>query len=184
MTIMNRFGMRLLAIAALFVFAAAAASPAAAQVEVEVDPMAYAFSGFSLHVAKVVGSVRLNVGTFGVDVPTALHGNDGWTETMRGAGVKVDYLGADLNGLFAGVDGGYLRNRYTLSASDASEIRNVVGIGVRAGYRLPIGSRGLYLAPWVGVSYNFNGDDVAIGGDAFDRSVVRVFPTVHVGWRF
>lgn len=181
MTIMHRFRIRLLAIAILLVLTAA---PAAAQVEVEVDPMAYAFNGFSLHLAKVLGSVRLNVGTFGIDVPTAFHGNDGWTETMRGAGVKVDYLGSDLNGVFAGVDGGYLRNRYTLSASAESEVRNVFGVGVRAGYRLPVGSRGLYLAPWVGVSYNFNGDDVAIGGDAFERSVVRVFPTVHVGWRF
>jgi hypothetical protein len=159
-------------------------SPAAAQVEVEVDPIAYALNGFSLHVAKVLGSVRVNVGTFGIEVPSSIHGNDGWSERMRGAGVKVDYLGSRIDGWFVGVDGGYMRNRYALTATGESEARDVIGVGVRAGYRLPLGGRGLYVAPWVGLSYEFNGDDVAIDGQSFDRTGVRLFPTVHVGWRF
>lgn len=159
-------------------------SSAAAQVEVEVDPFAYALNGFSLHVAKVFGSVRVNVGTFGIDVPRWLHGNDGWNETMRGAGVKFDYLGSRLDGFFAGVDGGYMRNRYELAAHDDREVRDVVGIGVRGGYRLPVGGSGLYVVPWVGLSYYFNGDDVNISGEAFERGSVGIFPTVHLGWRF
>jgi hypothetical protein len=176
----TRTGLLTLAVA-LFV---AVPSPAAAQIEVEVDPFAYALNGFSLHVAKVLGSVRVNVGTFGIDVPSVVHGNDGWNETMRGAGVKVDYLGSGIDGLFVGLDGGYMRNTYALTAVDDSEVRGVIGLGVRGGYRLPVGRRGFYVAPWVGVSYNFNGDDVTIGGEAFERSGVRVFPTMHLGWRF
>jgi hypothetical protein len=162
------------------------ASPGAAlaQVEIEVDPIAYAFNGFSLHGAKVLGAFRVNVGTFGIDVPVAIHGNDGWHSTMRGAGVKVDYLGSRLDGLFVGVEGGYMRNRYVLEATGGSEQRSEIGGGVRGGYRYSVGSRGLYVAPWVGVSYSMNGAEVAIGEATFRRSPVTVFPTVHIGWRF
>ncbi len=55
---------------------------------------------------------------------------------------------------------------------------------VRAGYRFPLGQTGSCLSPWVGVGYNFDGDDVAVGTELFDQSAVTVFPTVHVGRRF
>jgi hypothetical protein len=144
----------------VLVLSFAAPSRGAAQIEVEIDPIAYAFNGFSLHLAKVLGSARVNVGTFGIDVPGAFHGNDGWTETMRGAGVKVDYLGSRSDGFFVGVDGGYMRNRYALvgGGDGDAEVRDIVGVGIRGGYRLPLGGSGLYVAPWVGLSYNFNGD--------------------------
>lgn len=160
------------------------ASSAVAQTEVEVDPFAYALNGYSLHVARVIGSTRLNVGVFGADLPRAFHGNDGWSVSMRGAGVKWDYVGRDPDGLFVGLDGGYMRNRYTRDALGRAAERGVVGLGVRGGYRLPIGRSGLYLAPWVGVSYNFGGDEVELEGERFDRKPVEVFPTVHIGWRF
>jgi hypothetical protein len=161
-----------------------ATAGAQSKVEIEVDPIAYAFNGFSLHVAKVFGSVRANVGTFGIDVPTAYHGNEGWNSTMRGAGVKLDNLGSSIDGFFVGVEGGYMRNRYALAASSETVERDVIGIGVRGGYRLPLGKSGLYLAPWVGLGYNFHGDDVVIAGEKFERTPIGVFPTVHVGWRF
>ncbi len=153
-------------------------------IEIEADPIAYAFNGFSLHAAKIFGSVRANVGTFGIDVPGAYHGNDGWSSTMRGAGVKVDYLGSSLDGFFVGVEGGYMRNTYTLAAGGEAAERNIIGVGVRGGYRLPLGRSGLYVAPWLGVGYNFDGDDVEVSGEKFDRRPITVFPTVHLGWRF
>jgi len=149
-----------------------------------VDPFAYALNGFSLHLAKVQGSVRVNVGTFGVDVPIAIHGNEGWDERMRGVGVKVDYLGSPVDGFFAGLEGGYMRTRYLRAAGGDAEVRGVVGMGVRGGYRLSLGGSGLYVAPWVGVGYNFDGDDVIVSGEGFERRTVTVFPTVHIGWRF
>jgi hypothetical protein len=168
----------------LFMVAFAAPSSASAQVEIEADPLAYALNGFSLHVAKVFGSVRVNVGTFGLDVPTAYHGNSGWNSTMRGVGVKFDHLGSAIDGFFVGAEGGYMRNRYEREGHAPATERDVIGAGVRGGYRLPIGGSGLYLAPWVGIGYNFDGDDVVIAGEEFDRSPVSRFATVHIGWRF
>jgi hypothetical protein len=163
-------------------------SPGTSQVEVEVDPIAYAASGFSLHVAKVLGPARLNVGTFGAEIPTWLHGNEGWTSTMRGAGVKLDYVGQTSDGWFVGLEGGYLRMEYRLAGvgEGAGEAvgRDVVGVGLRGGYRLPLGGRGLYIAPWVGLGYNFDGSAVVVGDEVFERSAVVIFPTVHIGWRF
>jgi hypothetical protein len=171
---------------ALLFTALLAAHPwtAAAQVEVEADPLAYAANGFSLHVAKVFGAVRLNVGTFGADIPAFFHGNDGWSSSMRGAGVKLDWLGSSIDGLFTGVEAGYMRSRYARDGNPGTVERDVAGVGVRGGYRLPVGRSGLYVVPWVGVSYNFDGDDVIVAGEEFSRSSVTIFPTVHIGWRF
>ena len=155
-----------------------------AQVEVEVDPMAYAMDGFSLHLARMFGPVRMNVGTFGIRVPEFVHGNEGWTNTMRGVGVKVDHVGSSQAGLFAGIEGGVMRMKYDRAASTSPETRTVVGIGVRAGHRTFIGDRGLYVAPWIGVGYNMNGDPVQVDGAEFERSALSIFPTIHVGWRF
>lgn len=154
----------------------------AGQVEVEADPIAYAANGFSLHVARVLGSARLSVGTFGADVPEWMHGNDDWSFSVRGAGVKMDYLGSRADGWFVGVDGGYMRMTY--GSGGESVKRDQVAAGMRGGYRLDIGRSGLYLAPWVGVSYGFGGGDVEIGDQRFDHSPITIFPTVHVGWRF
>jgi hypothetical protein len=153
-------------------------------VEVEADPIAYGLNGFSLHLAKVLGSARLNVGTFGADIPGAFHGNSGWDASMRGGGLKLDYLGSDVDGFFVGVDGGYMRMTYTLRSAGESVKGDNVAVGVRSGYRLPVGRSGLYVAPWVGVSYTFGDDVVTIAGEEFETGKVTIFPTVHVGWRF
>jgi hypothetical protein len=174
----------LLAVTFALVLSVAARSRAAAQTEIEVDPVAYALNGYSFHVARILGATRLNVGTFGIDVPRMLHGNDGWSSRMRGVGVKWDYLGSDPDGFFAGLEVGYMRMRYTLDAVAATETRGVIGTGVRAGYRVPLGRSGLYVVPWAAVSYNIDGDDVVVGGEAFDRSRVSVYPLLHFGWRF
>jgi hypothetical protein len=103
---------------------------------------------------------------------------------MRGVGLKLDYVGGSRAGLFVGIEGGVMRMKYAPTASSSHGTRSVVGLGVRAGYRTFIGNRGLYLAPWVGVGYNLNGDPVHVDGAEFERSALSVFPTIHVGWRF
>ncbi len=173
-----------LALALATAFALAPPGEAHAQVELEADPIAYALNGFSLHGAKVLGATRLSAGTFGIDVPRSYHGNEGWSSSMRGAGVKWDYLGTSIDGWFVGADAGYMRMTYSLDVENETVQRNVIGAGIRGGYRLPLGDRGLYLSPWIGVSYNFNGKDVLIGTEQFNRGAVTVFPTAHIGWRF
>lgn len=159
------------------------ARTASAQVEVEADPIAYALNGFSLHVASMVGSARVSVGTFGIDVPEWLHGNDGWDASFRGVGVKLDYLGSRVDGYFVGIDGGYMRMSYGLDGGPAVK-RDEIGVGVRGGYRMDIGKSGLYVSPWVGLGYTFRGRDVVIGEERFDHKPITVFPTIHIGWRF
>lgn len=163
---------------------AALSTPAAAQVEVEVDPIAYALRGYSVHVAKVLGRTRVDAGVFGLEVPTAFHGNDGWNSSMRGVGMKWDYVGASSDGFFAGLDGGYARGAYTFDATGTTEKRDIIGLGVRGGYRYSIGRRGLFISPWASVSYNLDGDDVRVGSATFKRRKIELFPTVHLGWRF
>lgn len=152
--------------------------------EVESDPLAYALNGFSIHGAAVLGAGRVSVGTFGVDIPRVFHGNDGWDAVVRGVTLKLDYLGSSIDGFFAGVEGNYARTRYTLRGDDARERRGAYGVGIRGGYRIPLGQRGLYVVPWASVSYSFDGDDVIIGSETFDGRSVTVFPAVHIGWRF
>lgn len=184
----TRLGLSAAGICSAFIAALSAAAwtiptPAAAQVEIEADPFAYALNGFSLHAAGVFGSYRLSVGTFGIDVPRFFHGEDDWSVVMRGAGVKWDLLGARSDGFFVGVDASYMRMSYTLDEVAETEKMNEFNVGVRGGFRLPVGRSGLYLAPWVGIGYSF-GDDVEVGGRTFEHSPIVVFPTVHVGWRF
>lgn len=167
----------------LIATAAIAPSRGAAQVEVEVDPFAYALGGFSLHVAGFLGSQRFSVGTFGIDVPRFLHGDDDWSVVMRGAGIKWDFLGADSDGFFLGADANYMRMSYTLDEAARTEKQDEYTVGLRGGYRWPIGRSRFYLTPWIGVGYS-SGDDVTIEGSTFEHSPINVFPTVHVGWRF
>jgi hypothetical protein len=176
-------GVRSVLLAVMIATAWSAPPQATTQVEVEADPFAYALNGFSLHVAGILGSYRFSVGTFGIDVPRFFHGEDDWSLVMRGAGIKWDYLGARPEGFFVGADAGYFRMSYTLVTDAETEKRNEYNVGVRGGYRLPIGRSGLYLAPWVGIGYSF-GDDVRIGERTFEHSPISIFPTVHVGWRF
>lgn len=157
---------------------------AAAQVEVEVDPIAYALRWYSVHVAKVLGRTRLDAGAFGLQVPSSLHGNDGWTSSMRGVGIKWDYIGGSSDGFFAGLDGGYARGAYKLDAAGVTERRGIIGLGVRGGYRYTFGQSRVFVSPWASVSYNINGDDVRVGSATFKRNTIELFPTVHLGWRF
>lgn len=156
---------------------------AGAQIEIEADPIAYGLNGYSFHVAGVLGSTRLSIGTFGADVPEWVHGNDGWSSAVRGAGIKLDYLGSRMDGLFVGVEGGYMRMSYGLDGR-SPEKRTEIGAGVRGGYRLDVGGSGLYVVPWMGVGYNFGGGDIVIGEERFEYGPITIFPTVHIGWRF
>lgn len=77
-----------------------------------------------------------------------------------------------------------MRMRYTLRSAAETAKRNNIAGGVRGGYRQPIGGSGLYVVPWVGVSYGFRTEDVVVAGETFESGAWTVFPTVHIGWRF
>jgi hypothetical protein len=159
---------------------------ARAQWEVEADPTAYALEGFSAHLAQPIfdGKVRVQVGIFGLDVPKFFHGNDAFTQSSRGVTLKLDYFPFNpCGGLFVGVDGDFSRNRYRLDQTGEDTRRNLVGLGPRIGYRFNLGDH-FYVTPWVSFSYQFNAQDVIISGQRFAETKYRIFPAVHLGWRF
>lgn len=155
---------------------------AEAQVEVEADPIAYILNGYSGHLAYRMDSYRASFGVFAADVPEFFHGNDGWDFRASGATAKFDYLFSGLNGAFVGLDTGYQRSRYEVDG--ASTNRDGFSAGLRTGYRFPLGRSGLFVVPWVSVSYQFENDDVHLNGETFEGSPIFIFPTVHLGWRF
>lgn len=170
----------------LILVLASTATMARAQWEVEADPVAYGLSGFSLHLARQAldGAGRVQVGIFGAEVPERFHGNDGFTVRTRGVTAKADYfLRGQPAGLFLGVDGNYSRVRYHLDTTGGRTTRNLFALGPRVGYRFNFGER-VYLTPWVSTSYVFNTEDVIIDGERFEERPYRIFPAVHVGWRF
>jgi hypothetical protein len=164
----------------------AGAPVARAQSEIEADPVAFALRGYSVHVGKVIqGENRLQVGTFGYEMPKFYGGNQQFTRRGNGVTIKYDrFLDGRTKGLFIGADADFTRTRYTLDATKERTYRNDFTIGPRIGYRFEIGSH-LYITPWFACGYVFNsGTPVILSNQKFDRSSFGFFPTVHIGWRF
>ena len=140
-----------------------------------------------MHLGLRLSHQRVDLGNFAAAVPEVFHGNQGFSLYMSGLGVKYDLcLRQDCNGAFAGLDAGLVHTWITLDATDETVERRQLGVGVRVGYRYSFGKdgKGLYVVPWVSVSYNWFSDPVTIGGEHFDDQRIGIFPTVHVGWAF
>lgn len=150
--------------------------------EVEIDPLAYFMKGYSLHGAVTFDRSRVDLGVFGLEVPQAVHGNDNYKYSFTGFGLKYDIFGSKLDGVFFGIDGGYVRGRFEHTPTGEVIYRDQFGIGPRIGYRF--GADGLYISPWISVSYVFGGKEVKLGGETFQSPPIQIFPTVHIGYRF
>jgi hypothetical protein len=151
--------------------------------EVEVDPVAYALSGYSAHVGYRSGALRTDLGLYGAKVPETWHGNTGWTERTRGFGAKIDTVCSG-KGWFAGIEVNYGQTKYTLRDAGESVTRSGVTAGARIGYRFTLGRSHLYIAPWMGLNYNFGELGASIGGTNFKEHRIGLFPTIHLGWAF
>lgn len=167
----------------LAVLASAASIAARADWDAEVDPVAYALSGYSAHLGYRTNDLRVDLGLYGAEVPEAWHGNKGWTERTRGVGTKLDCLGSD-RGVFAGIEANYSHTKYTFRDTGQSLTRSAVTAGTRIGYRIVLRESRLYIAPWLGIDYNFGESGARIGGHVFDEKKIAFFPTIHLGWRF
>ncbi len=151
--------------------------------DIELDPLAYALEGSSVHVGIHTGRLRADLGAFSLEVPSAFHGNEGFTQSMAGAGAKLDYFPfAKRTGFFAGIEASFVRSTIVESASKMAERTFHINAGVRAGYRIDL-SDALFVSPWVGLGYA-TGRDVMLAGKRFTHSHLTVFPTIHVGYRF
>ncbi len=151
--------------------------------DIEVDPIAYVFGGHSLHVGFGWGRVRLDLGAFGMDVPTFFHGNEGVDIDFAGFGVKADvFLSEDRSGPFAGLGAGLVTMHTRDEASSLSREASRAQVGARIGYLLDLAG-GFYVTPWVSVDHVFGGGDFELAGKTVKDSEWVVFPTVHLGFR-
>lgn len=168
-------------LAAVFAFSP---TSSAQQFDVEIDPIAYVMNGYSVHLGYLWGSFRLDVGVFGIEVPAAVHGNDGFANRIDGAGVKLDYYVSEPgSGLFAGIEGGIVRSTVEWTETGDGTHRAQYSVGARTGYRFLIGHR-FTVTPWVGLGYTLNARDQQVGGHAFETGAFQPFPTVHLGYSF
>lgn len=152
--------------------------------DLEVDPTAYAFSGFSAHVGLGWRAVRLDLGTYGMDVPEFFHGNEGWDASFTGAGAKLQWFPfAAQRGFYVDVSGGAARQRVELRATGAASTETVWSVGADAGYRFTLPHR-FYVTPWAGFSVDLNADDVMLDGRRYAKIALVPFAAVHLGYRF
>ncbi len=167
----------------LALITAASRSEAAPRADLEVDPLAYALGGTSVHVGMQFDRLRADLGAFSLDVPSEFHGNPGFGFSMAGVGAKLDYFPfAKATGFFAGIEASFVRGTIIEEDSAIAERATNITLGVRAGYRFPLGKR-FFASPWIGVGYA-TGKDREVGGQAWKHSHLTIFPTVHLGYRF
>jgi hypothetical protein len=152
--------------------------------DAEFDPTAYVLSGYSLHVGLGYGHVRFDLGAFALDLPSFVHGNDGFTSSFDGYGAKLQLFPfAEQRGPLVGIDGGTSRMLVTRENSAEASRQRQFSAGVHFGWRIALPA-GFYATPWLGVSYAFGAHDVTLSGATYRSSSVVVFPAIHLGYRF
>lgn len=164
--------------------AAPAAQPSRLHLDVEIDPTAYVLRGYSLHVGVGWRRLRVDLGAYAMDMPEFMHGNPDFDISFHGFGVKAQLFPfAEQRGLFVGVDTGVAMPLAQRRGTDLARVGLQVSLGVHAGWRFPI-IGGLYVTPWIGVSYSFNAEDVTLANRTYTNNPITVFPAVHIGYRF
>lgn len=171
--------------------ATAAMAQSTARFELELDPLAYALGGASGHAALSLEKDRLQLGYGALEVPESFRSNPDVVEEFQAISLKWDHFftgEGSTHGFFAGPTFDYLFLSYTDEAGEKSELSRP-GVGLRTGYRFDLFSEsetfgGLYVTPWVSASYIFDHEEVTIAGENYEVGSVKVFPTLHVGWRF
>lgn len=158
--------------------------------EVETDPLAWALNGGSIHTAAAWGKQRVQIGYAFLPIPDAIQTFEEVEESFRTISTKWDYFfskrGSEA-GFFVGITADLLFYQYE-SANDLLK-ENIPNIGGRIGYKFDLFPNrnilsGLYLTPWVGLSYLARQDAIELGGQSYSFSKQQVFPTIHLGYRF
>ncbi|MBN8822841.1 MULTISPECIES: hypothetical protein [unclassified Spirosoma] len=113
------------------------------RIELEADPIAFIFSGYSIHVGYLVNHWRFDVGTFGIKQPSFATTNQNFSVFSSGVGLKADYLLKLERGLFFGVQADYGTDKISLKTSRESNSLSGFVMGIRSGYRLCLANRQL-----------------------------------------
>jgi hypothetical protein len=154
-------------------------------VDVEVEPLAYAFGGAGGHVGVQAGVWKYEVEVFGLEIPEALHGNDGFSASPLGVELHVEhFFGEGSEGFYVGPEAGLVRLDVSHRASGRSTQETRHSIGVRGGYQWYPGLGDLYVSPVVGISYTLNAEPIDVAGETFESTPVGPWGTVGIGWSF
>lgn len=175
---------RLLCAPLLLAALSALATPALAApiLDVEIDPIAYALGGYSVHAGVRHGAWRFDLGAFALDVPEAVHGQDGFEQSMGGFGLKVDHRPfASLPNLFFGVQMSVVREAVRRVDVNITETQRLVTAGPRVGYQIDLGA-GFYVVPWMSVDVVLTDRALDVAGETFDAGRLVPFPTLHLGY--
>ncbi|UFH57897.1 hypothetical protein [Spirosoma sp. KNUC1025] len=159
------------------------------RIEVEADPMAFIFSGYSIHVGYMINRWRIDVGTFGIKQPSFASTNQNFSVFSSGVGLKADYLLKPERGLFFGVQSDYGTDKISLKPATESTLLSGFVVGIRSGYRFMFGQstahyRGLYVVPWIALLYTPSASSLVQQNQVYSQSTWSVFPTLHLGYRF
>jgi hypothetical protein len=153
--------------------------------EVEADPLAYLLKGWSIHTGYSIESWRFSLGTFGIDLPESIHGNEGFDSYMKGAGVSSDFFFSRYTeGLFIGANTGFMHFKIKNTDDGATATLIAYNPGLRVGYRWNTGLGRLYVTPWFSLNYILNAKTLNVGNSTYTMNTWQPFPTVHIGWRF
>lgn len=168
------------------------------RVSVDTDPSTFLFGGYSGWVmAKPPGlhHLRIGVGGFGLDFPSALvphlnrAGEDGWALRVRAAMAFVGYQAGDRAGFYVGAYTGYLESRHTRSDVMGTADRHNLTILPCVGYQwFPFATgalRGAYVQPWAGATIWIPvGGTTSLGGHTFRDPYVIPIAAAHLGYEF
>lgn len=149
----------------------------------EVDPTAYVFDGYSVHAGIGWDHLRLDLGVYAMDIPAAIHGNDGMDAHFDGFGAKLQWFPLALrSGLFVGIDAGIAELDVEARASGARADQTEVNLGINGGWRFDL-PWNFYATLWLGLGYSLGADDMNVGGIRYDNSPITIFPAIHLGYR-
>jgi hypothetical protein len=157
--------------------------------ELEADPIAYFLKGYSFHAGYQKNSFRYDAGLFGIELPKSFSKNHDFIERSKSFGFKADYVGAKAKGWFVGAETDYTSVSATYKITSQKKDGNELGIGIRGGYRFLFGkssneNKGFYITPWIGIDKIITTSRIVFHETEYKPQGIRIFPTVHAGWRF
>ena len=153
--------------------------------DVEADPLAYLLKGWSIHTGYSIESWRFSLGTFGIDLPESIHGNEGFDSYMKGAGVSSDYfLSGSIKGLFVGFQSGLLHFSIQNTSNKSATTHIASNQGIRIGYRWVLRKTRAYITPWFSLNYIMNAKTWHSGNYSYSINSWQPFPAFHVGRKF
>ncbi len=159
------------------------------KLEIEADPIAYIFSGYSIHLGYQKSHLKYNIGAFGIRQPDFFVSQESFNIRTNGFGIKADYLIKRRRGLFVGVQVDFITDKVSLKDATVSEKQRYINMGLRTGYRFMFGKetsnfKGLYIVPWVAFNFKSNSSSIILENSTYEPKSFSVFPTVHLGYSF